>query len=55
MFKDLNEKIDSLPISSYLRISILSIHQYLLFISSQLLYNELKTRYISIIKEFKKL
>jgi hypothetical protein len=54
IFEDLNQKIDSLPISSCYQISILSIHQYLLFISSQLLYIELKTRYISIIKEFRK-
>jgi hypothetical protein len=54
MFKDLNQKMDLLPILSYLQVSILTIHQYLLSISSQLLYIELKTRYISIIKEFKK-
>jgi hypothetical protein len=54
LFKDLIEKIDTLPIPSFLQIFILSFHQYSWFIAIQLLYIELKTRYISIIKEFEK-
>jgi hypothetical protein len=54
LLKNLTEKIDTFPIPSFLQIFILSFYQYSWFFAIQLLYIELKTRYISIIKEFKK-
>ncbi len=54
LFEDLTEKMESLPIPSFLQIFILTFYGILRYISIQLLYIELKTRYISIIKEFSK-
>jgi hypothetical protein len=54
IFEDLNEKMDSIPIPSSLQMFLMNFYHYLIQISFQLLYIELKTRYISIIKEFKK-
>jgi hypothetical protein len=54
LFEDLNEEMESLPIPSFLQILILNLYHYSWYISNHLLYTEFKTRYISIIKEFKK-
>ncbi len=54
ILEDFNESIDSLPIPSLLQIFILSFYYHSWFILVQLLYLELKTRYISILKEFRK-
>jgi hypothetical protein len=54
LFEDVTEKMKSLPISSFLQIIILNFYGFLWYISTQLLYIEFKTRYINIIKEFKK-
>jgi hypothetical protein len=53
LFEDLNEKMDSIPIPSLLQMFLMNFYHYLMQISFQLLYIEFKTRYISIIKEFK--
>jgi hypothetical protein len=52
IFED-NKKIDSLPVSSFFQVFVLAFYHYLWYFSIQLLYIEFKTRYISIIKEFK--
>ncbi len=54
LFEDLDKKMDSIPIPSLLQMFLMNFYHYLMQNSFQLLYNELKTRYISIIKEFKK-
>jgi hypothetical protein len=53
LFEDLDQKMDSIPIPSFLQMILMNFYHYLMQISFQLLYIELKTRYISIIKEFK--
>ncbi len=53
IFEDLSEKMDSIPIPSSLQMILMYFYSFLMQISFQLLYIELKTRYISIIKEFK--
>jgi hypothetical protein len=47
LFEDLNEKIDSIPISSFIQIFILNSYHISWFIAIQLLYIGLKTRYIT--------
>ncbi len=54
ILEDFNESMDSLPIPSYLQIFIQSFYYHSWFILVQLLYLEFKTRYISILKEFRK-
>jgi hypothetical protein len=54
LFEDVTQKMESIPIPSFLQMFILNFYGLLWYISTQLLYIELKTRYISIIKEFKK-
>jgi hypothetical protein len=54
VFEELNEKVETLPISSFLQIFILKFYHFSFFIFVQLLYIDYKTRYISIIKEFRK-
>ncbi len=53
LFEDLDEKIDSIPIPPSLQMILMYFYSFLMQNSFQLLYIELKTRYISIIKEFK--
>jgi len=53
LFEDLDKKIDSISIPSALQMFLMNFYHYLMQNSFQLLYIELKTRYISIIKEFK--
>ncbi len=52
LFED-DKKIDSLPVSSFFQAFVLAFYHYLWYFSVHLLYIEFKTRYISIIKEFK--
>jgi hypothetical protein len=54
LFEYFNDGLDSLPIPSFIQIFILSFYHNSWFISIQLLYLDLKTRYISILKEFRK-
>jgi hypothetical protein len=54
VFEELNGKIETLPISSFLQIFILKFYHFSLFICVQLLYIDYKTRYISFIREFRK-
>jgi hypothetical protein len=54
LFEELNGIINALPISSFLQIFILKFYHFSFSICVQLLYIDYKTRYISIIKEFKK-
>jgi hypothetical protein len=54
LFEELNGIINTIPIFSFLQIFILKFYHISFFICVQLLYIDYKTRYISIIKEFRK-
>jgi hypothetical protein len=54
MFKGFDGQLDLIPISSIIKFFVLHFYLNSWYVSIQLLYIEFKTRYISIIKEFRK-
>jgi hypothetical protein len=54
LLQDLNERVECLPIPSFFQIFLMTLYHYSLSFVFPLLYIDYKTRYISIIKEFKK-
>jgi hypothetical protein len=53
-FKSFDGQLDVIPMPSIIKVFVLYFYLNSWYVSIQLLYNEFKTRYISIIKEFRK-
>ncbi len=53
-FKDLDNQLDSIPMPKFIKVFVLQFYLNSWYVAIQLLYIEFKTRYISIIKEFRK-
>jgi hypothetical protein len=54
MFKSFDGQLEVIPIPSIIKVFVVHFYLNLWYVSIQLLYIEFKTRYISIIKEFRK-
>jgi hypothetical protein len=54
VFRDFNDELDSIPMPNFIKVFVLLFYPNSWYVSIQLLYIELKSRYISIIKEFRK-
>lgn len=54
LIKGFDGELDVIPMPSIIKVFVLNFYSNLWYVSIQLLYIEFKTRYISIIKEFKK-
>jgi hypothetical protein len=54
LFKGFDGQLEVIPMPSIIKVFVLNFYHNSLYVSIQLLYIEFKTRYISIIKEFRK-